>query len=457
MSTGIVRPIPLENLIVNQHNPRHAPQTSQREAIFALVRHRTEANKLANLAEDIADRGLNPSELLLVAESTTSGMYDVLEGNRRVAAMKLALSPSLVDSAGMSNGLARRFKGLQNATFPATIACCVLNEEDAKHWINLKHTGENDGVGVVNWDGPATHRFRGSTPALQVLDIVASSHFLDSETKAKLPKIAITNIERILVTTDARKELGVDLKSGKVSIIGNEDEVIARLSMIVADIAHRVKKVTDLDTKEQRIAYAKEVVTRPIPHIASATGAKGTAHSGASTTKGTTSATAYKKNPQRNTLIPRNLKIPISQSRINQMYDELQTLDLSKYVNCCAVMLRVFLELSIDEFAKRKKIDLTTPVKTTKSSSATIATPVSKRDMSLREKVKAVFDFMDTNATCTRSELHGIKTLHSNRNHVLSVDTLNAYVHNQNYNPNPTDLKANWDSIEVFVQRLWTT
>jgi hypothetical protein len=68
--TGTARSIPLENLLLNQHNPRHASQTSQRDAIFALTRYKTDANKLVNLAEDIADRGLNPSEVILVRTIT---------------------------------------------------------------------------------------------------------------------------------------------------------------------------------------------------------------------------------------------------------------------------------------------------------------------------------------------------------------------------------------------------
>jgi hypothetical protein len=116
-----------------------------------------------------------------------------------------------------------------------------------------------------------------------------------------------------------------------------------------------------------------------------------------------------------------------------------------------------FLELSIDEYAKRRSIITTVQVRTTNTRVASQPSSRPTRDMTLREKIKASFDFMEQNSVCTKPELLGIRSLHSNRYHVLSVDTLNAYVHNQHYIPNPTDLKANWDSIEVFVQRIWTT
>src|SRR6187551_1467437 len=101
-----------------------------------------------------------------------------------------------------------RFKALYeqaSPTFPLEYDCAVLPREEANHWILLKHTGENEGLGVVTWDGRARHRFRQSSPALQAVEMVLAGNYLDEETKQKLPKIAITNIERVLNTPDARK------------------------------------------------------------------------------------------------------------------------------------------------------------------------------------------------------------------------------------------------------------
>jgi hypothetical protein len=35
------------------------------------------------------------------------------------------------------------------------------------------------------------------------------------------------------------------------------------------------------------------------------------------------------------------------------------------------------------------------------------------------------------------------------------VDGWNAYVHNKDYNPQSTNLKTDWDNIQLFVQALW--
>lgn len=212
--------IPLENLAIDLVNPRHVQQPSQREAL-ATIAH-DQGAKLANLAEDIAEKGLNPTEIPLVTPANEGGIFTVVEGNRRIAALKLSSSPHLLASIGLPRNLSERFKAIQRNsidTLPTQITCAVLSREEANHWIHLKHTGENEGVGIVSWDGRARQRFRGSSPALQAIELVEASDLLDLETRKNLPKIAITNVERLLGTPAARQLLGVDVKDGQLILL----------------------------------------------------------------------------------------------------------------------------------------------------------------------------------------------------------------------------------------------
>ena len=58
-----VRTIAVENLLVDVENPRYEPRANQREAIATIATE--QGAKLANLAEDICDKGVNPSERVL--------------------------------------------------------------------------------------------------------------------------------------------------------------------------------------------------------------------------------------------------------------------------------------------------------------------------------------------------------------------------------------------------------
>jgi hypothetical protein len=233
--------IELENLLVDIQNPRYNPLRTQRESLIAIAVHKK--SKLSNLADDMLDKGPNPSELLMVTPSEDDPKYFiVLEGNRRIAALKLLASDSLTDSLDIPVNLKKKLALLRaeaGQRIPRQIACVVLPREEANYWIQLKHTGENEGVGAVMWDGPARHRFRGNSPALQAIDLVAKTKYINEETRNKLPGMSITNVERILGTPEARKLLQVDVKNRHLSVTGPEEEVLKRLAFIVTDIANK--------------------------------------------------------------------------------------------------------------------------------------------------------------------------------------------------------------------------
>jgi hypothetical protein len=441
--------VKVENLRINLNNPRYDPRTSEREAIATIIHD--QGPKLISLAEDIVDKGLNPSDLPIITSTSDPGIYTVLEGSRRIAALKLLFSRPLIDSLSIAATTKKRLKALA-ATIDDSlrdVQCVVLSPEDANYWILLKHTGENKGVGTVGWDGRATHRFRGSSPALQAVDLVEASDYLDEETRKKLPGIAITNVERILVTPAARKLLGVDVANRKLILNAPEDQALARLAIVVSEVANRQIKVSGLDTREQRIEYAQRVAASPLP--------KAISKKPSSTLKGSSAATATSSrriNVYRSTVIPKQFKILISQRRINKIYDELQKLSVDKFVNSAAVLFRVFLELSVDDFGRRKRISYKISPKPSPGKSKASLKP---QEMTLRQKLKTAADFLENNNKATKGQLRGIRSLIANRHHVLSVDSLNAYVHNQDYTPTATDLKTSWDNIEIFVEQLWAS
>jgi hypothetical protein len=444
MAPRNLKNIDIENLRINLDNPRYEHRSSEREAVVAIVHD--QGQKLVNLARDLTDKGPNPSDIPIVTPTTEIGIYTVLEGNRRVAALKLLFNTPLLDSLGLPAAIVRKFKEIQPNAYDELrgMDCVVLSQEDANYWIMLKHTGENEGVGVVGWDGRASHRFRGSSPALQAVDLVEQSNYLDDETRKKLPGISITNVERILVTPAARKILGVDVVQGRLVLNSPEDKALGRLALVVSEVANRHINVSGLDTRDQRIDYAQKIAAQPLPKpiVRKSTGKSISTRPGATSTR--------RVSIHRNSLIPRQLKLAITQTRINRIYDELQRLTLDRFVNSAAVLLRVFIELSVDEFARRRKITLKVVPNAKPGKKAK-----PPRDMTLREKIKTVADHLEANTTASKSQLRGIRTLIANRYHVLSVDSLNSYVHSQDYNPTATELKNNWDNIEPFVVHLW--
>ena len=425
-----IRQLKITNIRLNLQNPRYDPTSSEQEAIGTIVRK--QGRKLVRLAADIVEKGMNPMKLMMVTPDSQEGQFKVIEGNRRLAALKVLCSPELLKGLDLPPALAKQYKKLQEQgldTIPDTINCAVVPEDEATHWMIIEHTGENEGVGVIAWNTRAKHRFHDSSPALQAIDLVEKSPFLDTETRSNLENVAVTNIERVLRTPEARNLIGVDLKDQKLILIS--PDAIARLSLLVGDIVRQDIKVKHIMTQEQRVNYAQELASRPLPQAI-----VGSPHPSSKQVKVTGVGSE-----KRTSLIPKALKLDIPSVRIANIFSELQNLKVEQFTNSCAVLLRVFVEMSIDDFGERHNISF--------------KQPKSDKEISLREKLGMVVKFMEENGPSTKKQLHGIRTIISNKNHVLSIDTWNAYVHNQYYNPTPSDLKTNWDNIQAFIQQVW--
>jgi hypothetical protein len=144
--------------ILDPDNPRLPDGTSgDVEAINRLLQD--DPDDLIRLARDIARRGTtNPSELPIAIKAGTK--YLILEGNRRFAALRLLKDPKLAMDSEHRKAFQR---AAALGTPPSVVHTLVASSrEEADHWIVLRHTGANNGVGVKRWNTAqaATHRRR---------------------------------------------------------------------------------------------------------------------------------------------------------------------------------------------------------------------------------------------------------------------------------------------------------
>lgn len=112
------------------------------------------------------------------------------------------------------------------------------------------------------------------------------------------------------------------------------------------------------------------------------------------------------------------------------------------------VLLRVFIEFGVDYYIKEKSIQL--EIKKTDNNGNTIF-----KD-SLNDKINLVIKYMESNSIVQKKELDSIKKELTIQLSILSVATLNAYVHNSSINPKPQELKMTWDDIQYFITKLWS-
>lgn len=139
---------------LDPENPRLPDGTStDAEAIARLLDEG--AGALQKLARDIVEQGsLNPSEPPIVMRDGKK--FIALEGNRRVAALKILVNPTLAGNyAANFSRIARR------GTVPKTVSVLVVSSrEEADHWIDLRHAGYDEGRGVKTWSSEQKARRR---------------------------------------------------------------------------------------------------------------------------------------------------------------------------------------------------------------------------------------------------------------------------------------------------------
>jgi hypothetical protein len=448
MVMAMLKKIKATDLLINTENYRFDPVASQKEAIDQMVEDQT--NKLFILAEHIVKNGLNPNDRIqVVASGHESAKYNVVEGNRRVVVVKLILNPDLIDQSKYA-ALKKKFKKLHDDNAGdslKTIECMVYGSPtEADTWIKLKHAGQADGAGTVSWDAQQILRFEEkvegkSSIALQAVKILDTSPHTPSEVKKNLPNLKITNLDRLISDPEVRRFLGIQITNGIVQSDIDQKEVVKGLSGVVKTLLNPNFKVQKIYTKEDRKDFIDKFPKTNTPDL-SKKATKPWQFNGGTSDQTPNPSPKPKPNPKdRKTLIPKSCTLKISKAKVNNIYHELLKLDINNFTNAGGVLLRVFVELSIDTYIEEHKL-------TTSPSAA-------KSNMNFQAKVMQVANHLESKRLADAAICKGIKVSVKNQNDILGIDTWHAYVHNNRFSPTATNLRVTWDALQDFMTILW--
>ena len=430
--------VPTANLLLDSGNPRlSASSNGQRETLRALAEE--QGPKLRVLAEDIVEHGLDPSELTIVMPSAEPGRFIVLDGNRRLGAIRALEAPEILDGAvpqAVLNAFRKSSEVYQEN--PIYEISCVLfeNRESADHWLELRHTGERGGAGAVLWSGQARSRFLARAtevePYMQALDFLHSRGALPAERRVQVPG---STLGRLLSTPHVRDRLGIELVDGKLRALAPEDEVEAVLLHIVDDITDGPIKVNDVYYVEQRKAYIDALPAAVVPRQTHEPG-KGVALG----TDPPEPSKRQRRRPRvpkpRERLIPGDCVLDVSDARLHAIETELRHLNIETYTNAVSVLLRVFLELTADWYIEDRQL-------------ATQATR-------LGGKLNAATDDLVKRQKLTSDEAKAARRAAQRGTFLApSVTQLHQWIHNKDMFPGPADLRSEWDGLQPWFMAVW--
>lgn len=446
------KPLRLDRLDLDLENPRIKQAADQREAMELIVKE--QKTKLVNLAESIAQRGFSPIDRCLVMPSPDcKGHYTVLEGNRRVLAAKLLKSPALVADLDMPEAQKRRLLKAGQKFDPKTVEpvdCFVIkNRPEGVEWIRQRHSGEDSGRGIVGWNAIAVARFKGRDAALQAIDFVgAHGDLTEQQADLLAGKFPITTLDRLLSTPDVRRAIGFEIVNRKLQTELPPEEALKPLQRMIIDLAEKKVTVTDLKSKEQQLEYIRNFKDADKPDLAKRNGVlkavegfKGTDFKAKPARQ--SGRTRGSRTASRASVIPKACKLNITVIKIEKIYGELKILLLSKHVHAISVLLRVFLEMSVDDYLVTKA-----------KSKLTISRNGHTADKKLAAKVQEVIDHLADNGA-DRKDFKGVLAALSEEHNAFSIDTLHAYIHNRFFTPTERSLTTGWDNAQRFFEMIW--
>lgn len=420
--------VDIGKLIVNPENYRFDPVDKQDEAIDLMLEEK--GDEIINLAKHIFENGLDKAKDSRVLE-IKKDLYLVLDGNRRITAIKCLHNLALVKNDTLRNRLTKILKG--KGLIPNEVNCFIYgNEKEAADWIKLDHTGKNNGIGQDPWEPAGKERFDYKfsgkiSPAMQVLNL------FQHETKKRVDtkKLKMSTVNRILSNPESRSYLGIDIKNGAIILIAHKKEVIDRLDrifnkIIVDDIAVKEVYHTPDSIKFMKDFFGNKPKISAAPIIISSKGL----------IKGGKTLKSFPKTGSRNSLIPKSCILQINEPKINNIYHELRSVPLDTATNAVGVLFRVFLETSLDYYADKYGGAFGTKIR-------------------LAGKIIKVADELEKKKVTDGKKLKNIRSVAAKGNSILSIDNFHEYVHSFKTQPVPIDLIYKWDNLQEFFEILW--
>lgn len=475
-STWAEKRLSVNSIQLDPRNPRIPPASEaldQHSLIAELVAH----DKVYELSQNIAQNGYYPVESLIVVRE--DGQIIVIEGNRRLAALKLLIAPEAAPEAQIP-----KFRALSNRIDRKTInkvkVVIAPNRQVTAPIVMSRHTN----IQIERWDTIMQASFYSGLlrNGITVDDLsreynVARLDIIQSLRLYKMYQIACsldlpdevaqivhnprefkaTNLQRFYERPVSQKFLGITLSNEVADISGiiSENEFKKGYRKIVTDIATGGVDSRALNKTEQVKKYISSFTPEETPDLSkkgsftSDTLLKGGKGEKVSATIRGKAIRRPKRKPTG--LISKDISCEVNNQRINDTFNELRTIPVAKYPNATAVLFRSLFEMALSHYLHVCG-DLYIIIDEEKQR-------FEKDNKILRRDWHPSLKRMLIHLTSPKCNIiqnpnmkRAIEKFARRKDEFLSHDDLNYFVHNQYYAPNEVVLRGFWSQLEPLFQ-----
>jgi hypothetical protein len=428
--------IELSRLRLNPFNDRHGPLKDEASSIQWLLDNR-KAHMRA-LSQDLAKTRRLYERPLVRPEGDG---FVVFDGNRRTCCMKLLINPQLAPSEAWVEFYSELNSPEVDQAF-RQVECEVEQDiEVIDETLLRRHTGSQEGVGQSPWDPEGKSFFLQRTGKASV----GLGESIERALKAEqlIPadlSLPWSNLERLFSSEPIRKRAGFSFSGGELTYLTDKQKNLATLQRVANDLAGQGKKkvvLNDLWNNAKKGQYLDQLKSEGVMIDAvtirpADPDAQEPLTSPTSPPPRTTKGSAPKDKHVISSADQNPFMDHPGSERAQNIWRELQfSLQFDQHDNAIAVLMRVLLELAIIHYAREHGLVF------------------GPSDFFAR-RVSSVADSMLNRGLIDQRARAIIRKFESDKP-IVSAHSMHQYVHNPDYHPARSDLKAIWTVIRAVV------
>jgi hypothetical protein len=362
-------------------------------------------------------------------------------------------NPKLTDNVKLKNKF-NKLKSRIKINDNFKLECLITKDkEQGLRYIDRKHLRGNN---EVSWgDNERAHHNarRGNASQKELLKVAITKRIKDLDFPEELKEQVlghgfVTTFWRLIDQNPAWSTFGFSFDDNG-GLQTKEKEFDKKLKVIIFDVLQKGKfnnkLFSRLNTKEIE-SYLKQITKddykRVTDEIKKQTKTNLFGKESISVQKNNGANRSIPKSSLRKYLIPKTCFYTIQETKINNIYCELRDhllIDDSNDAvpNAVGVLFRVFLEISLDYYAKMNGHEF-------------------KKSNTINQKISWVVKNLE-GKKYDKKKFNNINKVGSATGHksYLSIENFHEYVHSTTTQPTSSELKGKWDNLQDFFEILW--